>query len=331
MTSEDHRSWRSNLLVGVRVLFLRGLLSLALVFALAKGASAQTVQLDFAQITRTQTESTLPTQNVPPSGVSDDQIVASPNDADLGEQQILKRAESYQAFTASVGAPFYWTSNVALSRTGEQNDFLIAPSAALSYTPRITKTLYGFVGVREQLFYYDRFPDLDFGSFDVEAGLFYTVPQLHNLTLRAEYDYNRLTDEASFDDFFSNHSLIFSADLPFHLSRSQQLSLGVDTNISLTADPEPPRRHDFGAYVGYSVQLSRSFSISASGRVVLRDYQQTDRLDVSEILSVSANYSVTKWLSASAISSLAANQSNHSVFDYKVANGGGAVSLSIKF
>src|SRR5437868_14549699 len=52
---------------------------------------------------------------------TDDQghVVTSPNDPDLGEQQILKRTESYQAFSASIGAPFYWTSNVALTNSGE--------------------------------------------------------------------------------------------------------------------------------------------------------------------------------------------------------------------
>jgi hypothetical protein len=65
--------------------------------------------------------------------------------------------------------------------------------------------------------------------------------------------------------------------------------------------------------------------------LVLRDYHLSDRLDVSEILAISANYTVTKFLSVSAISTLSANQSNHSAFDYQVANVGGLVSLSIKF
>jgi hypothetical protein len=46
---------------------------------------------------------------------------------------------------------------------------------------------------------------------------------------------------------------------------------------------------------------------------------------------MSATYSVTKFLSANALGSLAANQSNHSVFDYQVGNIGGAVSLSLRF
>jgi len=291
---------------------------------------AQTVQADQAALARNQAE-LASAPNTFPSGVVEGHAAPSPNDSDLGEQEILKRAEGYQPFTASIAAPFYWTSNVALVRTGEQSDFLVAPTAALAYQPRITNGLYGLVGVREQLFYYDRFSNLNFGSSGVDAGLVYSLPQLHNLILRGEYLYERLTTKNSFHDFFSNDSLLVSAELPFQLGRAQQFSLGVDANISFAAEPDPPQRNDYEVYLGYTVRFSRAFSLDTVGRVVLRDYHLGDRLDVSEILAVTASYNVTKFLTASAISTLAASQSNHSFFDYEVANVGGLVSLSIKF
>ena len=64
---------------------------------------------------------------------------------------------------------------------------------------------------------------------------------------------------------------------------------------------------------------------------MVRDYWDTDRTDVNEILALTANYRVNKYLTVSAVSTLAANQSNHSVFDYKVANLGGAVAILAKF
>ncbi|HEY5991920.1 MAG TPA: hypothetical protein VIU10_05015 [Candidatus Udaeobacter sp.] len=268
-------------------------------------------------------------------------MVAAPGDADLGEQQILKRVEEYQPFTISAGVPFYWTSNVALTRNNEQSDFVVAPAAAAFYEPRITSNLYGLIDVREQLFYYDRFDDFDFGSFDVEAGLRYLVPQWHNLLLRVEYDYNRLTKKDSFSAFFQNHGFIVNAEVPFRLSRAQQLSLGVDANISAAAEetgqaPPPAatisaRRNDYEVYLGYSAILTRSFFINAVGRIVVRQYWEGDRKDVNEILALTANYRVNKFLTASAVSTFGLNQSNHSVFDYQVANVGGAVAFVLKF
>jgi hypothetical protein len=295
-------------------------LSLALFLTLDHYSFGQTVQTNQAELARTVT-----------TVLVDDHIVPSPNDSDLGEQQVLKRAEGYQPFNASVAVPFYWTSNVALTNRGVESDFLVSPIAAIAYQPRITTNLYGFVGVREQLFYYDRFSNLNFGSFDVQVALAYTVPQLHDLLLFAGYDYNRLTKRNSFDNLFSNHALRFAAVVPFRLSNSQQLSVGADADISFTGEPDPPRRHEFGAYVVYSAQLARAFSVDATARLALRDYVLSDRIDVSEILALGATYSFTRFVSASAIASFAGNQSNHSVFDYHVGNVGGSVGISIRF
>ena len=300
-------------------------------FAFVQAADAQTTQVDRAQSVRDQATAPVPGPVVTTTGVDDGHVVTSPNDADLGEQQILKKAETYPPFTASVVIPFYWTSNVALTNQGEQSDFLVSPVAAIAYQPRIIPNLYANIGVREQLFYYDRVTSFDFGSFDAEAGLTYTIPQWHNLVLHAGYDYNRLTKKNSFESFFSNHVLGVSAEMPFRINRAQQISVGVDASLSLTADPDPPRRDDFETYLTYSVQLTRALFLGASGRVVVHDYVLSDRVDVSEILAVSLTYNITKFLSVNALVSGAANQSNHSVFDYQVGNAGGGGSLTVRF
>src|SRR5256886_9423786 len=97
------------------------------------------------------------------NGVDNGRAVESPNDADIGEQEILKRVERYEPFTASVATPFYYTSNVALARNGEQSDVLLAPAAGVTYAPRFTQTLYGSLSVSRQEFYYDKFSALNFG------------------------------------------------------------------------------------------------------------------------------------------------------------------------
>jgi hypothetical protein len=308
-----------------------------LFFTFANDSSAQTA--DQAQLTREQAPSAFPPTG-PPSAVEGGTVAAAPGDADLGEQQILKRVEEYQPFTISAGAPFYWTSNVALTSSGEQGDFVVAPAAAVFYEPRITSTLYGLIDVREQLFYYDRFDSFNFGSFDFEVGFRYLVPQWHNLLLRVEYDYNRLTEKNSFAAFFQNHAFIIDASVPFRFGRAQTLILGAYANISAAAEEsgQPPninaisaQRSDYGTYLSYSATLTRSFFINAVGTIVVRQYYEGGRDDISEILALTANYRVNKCLTVSAVSTLAASQSNQSVFDYNVANLGGAVALSLKF
>jgi hypothetical protein len=142
----------------------------------------------------------LPVPTAAPSAEAQGYAVASPNEKDIGEQQILKRMEEYKPFTVSIYSPFYWTSNAALVSRGEQDDVLVAPGVTLTYRPRITNTFYLEVGVVQQFFFYDQFTELNFASLDVIAGATYYVPQFHNLSLRAVYDYNRLTDTDNFDE-----------------------------------------------------------------------------------------------------------------------------------
>lgn len=303
-----------------------GMLSVASARAQISPSQSQ----DRAQLLRAQAGPTY-SPNVTPSGEDQGYAVSTPNDKDLGQQEILKSIAEYQPFTVLVGSPFYYTSNVALVRNGAEDDVIYAPVVNVVYQPRITKTFFGEFALQQQFFVYDRFSELNFASFDAIAGFVYYLPRIHNLALRAHYDYNRLTDIDHFDEFFIDHSIYLAAEMPFQFGRAQQLSIGVDANLSFYAHPDGPGRHDFEIYAGYSVNLSRSFSITGVGRLALRDYHDSDRTDVSEILALSANYQIRDWLTASFISTFAWNQSNHSVFDYSVANVGAGVALTLKF
>ena len=260
----------------------------------------------------------------------DETVAASPNDPDLGEQAILKRSERYRPFTFYASVPISYTSNVALSRTGEQDDILFTPSVGFSYAPKFTSTLYGNFSIGQQFFHYDKFSELDFGSFDARAGLTYIAPKLHNLLLRADYAYNRLTSDG-YDEFFSNHSLNFGAELPFRIGRAQQISVGADASISIASSPDEPARHDFSPFVAYAVNLTRELTLAAVGRVAWREYVEGDRSDVSGILALTATYRFTKSFSANAIATFATSDSNQDVFDYDVFNLGLAFSLTAKF
>lgn len=292
-------------------------------------AQSPSQNVDRAQLLRTPGFSADPTDEV--VGPDGSHAAASPNDPDLGEQAILKRQEHYRAFTVSLTTPIFYTSNVALTRTGERGDTIFAPAASIVYAPHFTQTLYGNFSLGQQQFWYDRFGEFNFGSFDARAGLVYRLPQLHDLQLRAEYNFNRLTSDDFDEELFSNHSLFFAAELPFRIGRAQQVGIGVEANVSIAGDPDAARRHDFDGYIGYSAALTRALTLTAVGRLAVRDYVEGDRVDVSEILALTATYHFNRWFSASATSTLATSESSRSVYDYDVANLGGALSVSYQF
>jgi hypothetical protein len=311
---------------------VRNILPLALLSLLAAAGSAlaQGTAADRARLLTGQSQ-IQPAGVTTPNGVEQGYAAPSPNDSDLGEQAILKRVEQYQPFTLETGVPFYYTSNVALVDRGEVNDVIVAPVVGLTYSPKFKQTLYGEFSLRQQFFYYNDNTGFDFASFDALAGVAYYVPKLHNLTLRANLDYNRLTGTDDFDSFFQNLALQLNAEVPVRIGRAQQISFGAAASISLYADPSPPQRNDVSAYVGYSVALSRSFSLNAAASLVVRPYDSGGRTDVSEVIALSANYQIRDYLTLSAISTYVANQSNRGTFDYQVFNIGGGVALTWKF
>lgn len=123
--------------------------------------------VDRSQLFRTQPGVTGTTPEETPLGYAE----PSANDGDLGVQAILKEREVYKAFTFTLDAPFYYTSNVALTRDGEVSDGVFAPLVALTYQPHIWQTLYGEFALAQQFFYYNTYDDFNFFAFDAVAGI----------------------------------------------------------------------------------------------------------------------------------------------------------------
>src|ERR1043166_4056410 len=124
--------------VGLRL--AAGLAAMALLVPATALRAQQVSVQDRAQLLRPPTSPTDPYSEE--NGVSNGRAVESENDADIGEQEILKRIERYEPFTASIATPFYYTSNVALVRSGEQSDTIFAPAAGVTYAPLRTRATF---------------------------------------------------------------------------------------------------------------------------------------------------------------------------------------------
>ena len=92
--------------VGLPFRLAAGLLTAVAVLASLGSLSAQQVSVqDRAQLLRS--SSTAPTDPYSDeNGVDNERAVESPNDAYIGEQEILKRVQRYEPFTASVATPW---------------------------------------------------------------------------------------------------------------------------------------------------------------------------------------------------------------------------------
>lgn len=296
------------------------LLLVTFAFAPLHGQTVTTSQVDRAQSLRD--------QGIVGAGSG---MVAGPNEADLGEPESLRSGGAYKPFTVQFATPYFSTSNVELVPNEPRDDLVWAPAVIAVYQPRLAANLLGNFFVQQQFFHYNRLDNLDFGSLEARAGLAYTLPALHDLILRAEYGYSRLTTRYSIDEFFHQHSGIFNAELPFRFGESQNLSIGTNANISLEGHPDTAQRDTYDLFAIYAVDFTDAFSFVASGRIGYRDYRIGDRRDINETFAVSTHYRFAEWITGSLFSSFSANQSNNRNFDYAVFNLGGGFALTLKF
>ena len=79
-------------------------------------------------------------------------------------------------------------------------------------------------------------------------------------------------------------------------------------------DRPDPNNINLG-HAAYAVGLTRAFSINSIRRVIVYHLQSRSRTDVSEVLSLAANYPLASWRYVSAIGSFAHNDSNRAAFD----------------
>jgi hypothetical protein len=76
------------------------------IFALSAFAQTVTTSADRAQLVQDQAQSPY-TPGVSPEGFEDGHAVESPNDADLGQQEILKRVTQYNPWVFSIATPVF--------------------------------------------------------------------------------------------------------------------------------------------------------------------------------------------------------------------------------
>jgi len=284
-------------------------------------------QLDRAQLARPYND------QADANGVVDGRALSTPNDPDMGDQKVLGHATTDQPWNISASIPFYYTSNAALVRSNASNDFIFAPKVSLSYQPRLAGELFLTLNADEQNFVYARHDDLNFASFDGQAGLSYYLPQVNNLVLRALYDYEFLTDAMERESgTFSSHGVTFNIELPLALGQNQRFAIGLDSRIGLATHPDRSQRNELNPYLDYSLALSRSVTLEAYADFWLRRYQNDgSRREGGGSAALGASYHFSNWLTGSVLGSFAANRSNESFYNYNVANLGGTVTFAIKF
>lgn len=258
-----------------------------------------------------------------------DQIPASPGDPDLGEQVILKKREKITPFNVFANVSGFYTSNAALTNEFKVSDYFLVAEVGASYQKQIVRDLFGEVTIRQAVFRYSEFNELDFDSLNVGAGLTYVLRPIWGVAASARYNYNRLTDGAEHDEFFTNQTLTLSLMKTFDLSSAHYFYAGC-SSVFGWSDPVAAQRDEYGIFFGYRVNFTRSISAEFYYRGAYFDYVN-NRGDWNQTVALSVKWEPAQWVSFSAYASLGFDDSNYDVFDYSVFNGGLGLAGSLTF
>lgn len=254
---------------------------------------------------------------------------ASPGDPDLGEQVILKKQEKPQPFSLFGTLSGFYTSNAALTNRNEADDLFAVAEIGVGYQQRLTSDFVAEINVRQAMFRYDEFDELDFESLNAGFGLTYVLRPLWNIALSARYNFNRLTDGSDHHEFFTNHTLTLGLLKTFSFSKAHYGYAGY-ASIFGWSDPVAPQRDEHGIFLGYRASLTRSLSTELYYRIAIFDYVD-GREDLNQTLVAVARYDATSWLSFSLSASLGWNNSDRDVFDYEVFNAGAGIAAAVNF
>jgi hypothetical protein len=305
-----------------------GFLSVFAVFfawSWAHGQSESTVEADFQRASlMDRLSNTIPSSTV---GFAE----PSPGDSDLGEQLLLTPRQRYQAFYLYGGVSEFYTSNATLVGDDFGSDWFTMIQAGLNYTPHLTGNLYGEAFVRQDIFRYARYPELNFNSTNLGAGLIYVIRQLGDLSVYGRYGYTFLTNATASNSIYDEQYFKFGLQKPWQINRAQIIWTGLNATIPIAGSPGFALRDQFVGYLNYQVGLTRSLTANAFYQIGYFPFRENQRADWNQIVSGSLTWQAWKWFSASATVSGAFNSSNESFYNYSVLNVGLGVNAAIQF
>lgn len=257
---------------------------------------------------------------------------ASPGDADIGQQLILKRNEKTETFTVLLDSGYFFTDNAAQVHNGARDDWFYAGGGAFSWQPRITKRLYGNLSVAQHWYRYDEFSVLDYESGEGIAGIIVLMPEVWNTIWHVNYFYQRITQGIDSSAIYDTHNVNAGVQKTMFLNRRNSVNLGLLASVALDASPTELRRNEYFAAIGWNYKIRHSMLLSLSYRLLNYDYLNFDgRRDWNNNFSAALVYRPWDWMEFAGTWNYTLNSSNKEAFSYNVQLAGPAVSVRMRF
>jgi hypothetical protein len=290
-----------------------------------------------AQVDAVIEQARLRQQSTPPANIgvdangmatADTASVASDDDS-FGAQMILKAQERVPTFVVAGSASVVYTDNVALTRRGTHDDVFAIADASVSWMPRIGHNLETTIGAHVSVFRYDKTSELDFQNIGFGAGLAWNPPQWQGVSIFGRYDLTELFGRNG-NQILLDNVLTVGAQKTFVFGRSHGLTIGATGSVGFS-DPYAAQRDQLGAFIGYHLQLTRSFDADLLYRPAVHFYNASGRTDFNQVWSANLRYRFTAWAELNASLTYGVNRSDKAVFDYNALTTGVAAAVTFRF
>lgn len=262
------------------------------------------------------------------AALAEDDATSSGDDS-FGTQIVLKNQERPRTFNLFGTVSAVYTNNVDLTPDATRSDVFLAANVGAVWSPTITRGLVAEISAASSVFRYDRASELDFERIAAGAGLSWLVPHTPGIIAFGRYDFTELLDSGS-HELLQDHAFTLGAQKIFAFGRSHYFTMGISGVLGLST-PRSEERNQAGVYGAYHFQITRSFDADLLYRYAAQIYEEGDRFDRNQTLSLAMGFAVTRWLRLGASISAARNDSDQPAFDYDAFNLGGEVRLNVSF
>ncbi len=256
---------------------------------------------------------------------------ATPGDSELGDQVMLIPSGSYRPLTLLTQASGQWTSNAALTDTGELEDFYVQAEIGAAYVPRLTGNLYGEISAGYEFYRYTDHSRLDFDSLEARTGLIHVFRELGDLSAWARYNYNRLTSGRGHDELFTDHGIEIGFFKPLPIAARHSAYFSYISEFSLDANPGYSQYDRHSAILGYEWLTTDKLSLDSFYEGSFLSYHERGRDDFAQHFGLSLSYDITRTLSISIGGTYTINDSDIAGADYEAGTLGGTLGLKLKY
>jgi hypothetical protein len=259
----------------------------------------------------------------------EEEAATDSGDDSFGAQIILKNQERPRKFSVFSDISVFRTNNVDLTSRDGRSDSFLAARVGGAWKPILSSQLIGEISVSSSVLRYDRANELDFETVGVGGGLTWLVPNTPGIILFGRYDFTEVLDSSS-DELLEDHALTAGLQRVFVFGRSHFLSTGINGVLGFSK-PASQQRDQVAIHAGYHLQITRSLDTDLVYRYAAQFYNENDRLDHNQTLSLAIGFMPNRWLRLSGSISAARNDSNDAAFDYDVFNFGGGIRGEVSF